>query len=236
MGCGPSKPNRSKERGGGGVGKKTGGGKKAVGAQAGGVLGESQELQTYEPIIYENNEAFIRDPHRLVTQVHFVAQSILESGGNHWGMCLQIGSNESVRVNMDPSEVLGAQAPNHGYRGRLYIRYQECPVTDNQEKIVTIPATPGHSAAEFIDLIINEGNHLYDFTTIGRGCTGWMLDQFILFEQYQLIPSGHNLAEVIAQQWDHGHVTKPDIGVTHGTYMRNTTYGGWAGRGALRRR
>ncbi|CZR55246.1 uncharacterized protein PAC_05133 [Phialocephala subalpina] len=236
MGCGPSKPSKSKKGGGGGGGKKSGGGKKAGGGQAGGVLGESQELQNYDPIRYENNEAVVRDPHRIVTQVHFVAQTVLESGGNHWGICLQTGPCESIRLNMDPSNVLGAQAPNHGYRGRLYIRYRDHAITNNQEKIVTIPANPGHSVAQFIDVIINEGNHLYDLTTRGRGCTGWILDQFILFEHYHLIPGGYNLAKVIGQQWEDGHATKPDIGVTRGTYMRNTTYGGWAGRGALRRR
>ncbi|KAF8863055.1 hypothetical protein BDZ45DRAFT_670672 [Acephala macrosclerotiorum] len=229
MGCGPSSPSKSKKRGEGGRGKKSGGGKKTEGGQASGVLGESRELQNYDPVRYEYGEADVRDPHRIVTHVHFVAQTILQSGGNHWGIYLQTAPNESIRLNMDPSDVLGAKVPDHGYRGRLYIRHRDHAVTRNQEKSVTIPANPGHSVAQFIDVIINEGNHLYDFTTRGRGCTGWILDQFILFEHHHLIPGGYNLEEVIGQQWDRGHVTKPDIGVTRGSYMRHTTYGGWAG-------
>jgi hypothetical protein len=223
MGCGPSKPSRPKEEAGGRSGKRSGGG------QAGGVL----ELQGYEPVRYESDETAIRA--QIVTQVHFVAQTVLQSGGNHWGIYLQTGHNGSVRLNMDPSTVLGAQAPDHGYRGQLKVRYRDHAVTRNQEKMVTIPANPGHSVAQFIDVIINEGNHLYDFTTRGRGCTGWILDQFNLFEHHNLIPGGHNLAEVISQQWERGHAVK-HIGVTRGSYMKNTTYGGWAGKGAFRGR
>ncbi|RFU33367.1 hypothetical protein B7463_g2947, partial [Scytalidium lignicola] len=201
-------------------------------------LSESHELN-YDPVRYENGEAKTgeaktRDPHRIVIQVHFIAQSVLENGGNHWGISLQTGPEEYVRLNMDPSNVLGAQAPDHGYRGRLYIRRDA--VTYKPEKIVTIPANPGHSVFQFIDVITNEGNHLYDFTTRCRGCTGWILEQLMLFEHHHLIPGGYDLANVISQQWEGGRATNLHTGVTRGTYMRNTTYGGWAGRDALRRR
>ncbi|KAH7348448.1 hypothetical protein BKA65DRAFT_361558, partial [Rhexocercosporidium sp. MPI-PUGE-AT-0058] len=93
---------------------------------------------------------------------------------NHWSIYLQTGPKESVRLNMDPSTVLGAPAPNHGYRGRLTAEPRRYAITRNQERTVTIPANPGHSVGQFMDVIIIDGNHLYDFTTRGRGCTGWI--------------------------------------------------------------
>lgn len=73
MGCGPSRPSGAE--GGGRGGKKSGGRKKAGSGQTGGVLGGSHELQNYDPIRYESDQAAIRA--RLVTHVHFVAQTIL---------------------------------------------------------------------------------------------------------------------------------------------------------------
>ena len=61
-------------------------------------------------------------------------------------------------------------------------------ITHNREGLVTIPATAGLPVAHFIDAIIDAGNHEYDFTTEGRGCTGWILDQYHLFLQLGLVP------------------------------------------------
>lgn len=94
-----------------------------------------------------------------------------------------------------------------------------------------IPATRGHPVAHFIDAIINAGNHEYDFTTEGRGCTGWILDQFHLFQQLGLIPPEFDaLKRAIKFEWK-GERPARDWGVTHGYYMRNTRGGGWGKSG-----
>lgn len=137
---------------------------------------DSHELQDYNPVHYQTDSGVIRDPKLTVIDVHFIAQTILLSGGNHWTMYLQTGPDQAVRINMDPSDIFGAQSPGHGYRGEMAIALRNHGITRNRQALVTIPATPGHPVAHFIDAIIRAGNHEYDFTTEGRGCTGWMLD------------------------------------------------------------
>ncbi|KAH7342977.1 hypothetical protein BKA65DRAFT_505300 [Rhexocercosporidium sp. MPI-PUGE-AT-0058] len=212
MGCGMSTP---KKRGGGG----------------GGVVSQAHALQDYNPVRYQPDQRLIRNPHRIVSRIHFVAHTVLQNGGNHWGIYLQTGNAESVSINMDPSELLGAQSPGHGYRGRMDIVSREYALTRNLVGLVTIPANPGHSVAHFIDAIINAGNHQYDFTTEGRGCTGWILDQYRLFLQLALIPPGHDLERAVGQEWrsvqGRRRPTKAHP-VTRGFYMRDTKRG-WAG-------
>lgn len=77
--------------------------------------GSSHELRSYEPVRYLSDRAQARS--LPVQCVHFVAHSVLQNGGNHWTMFLQASPSRSVRINMDPSEVRGAPAPGHGYRG-----------------------------------------------------------------------------------------------------------------------
>src|ERR1700761_7959690 len=142
--------------------------------------GGSHQLQQYNPVRYASDRDHIRDPNRIVTRIHFIAQTVLQSGGNHWTLYLQTGPKQAVRINMNPSDLLGAQISGHGYRGEMEITHRNHDITRYREYVLTVLATPGHSVAEFIDAIIRASNHEYDFTTVGRGCTGWMLDQYHL--------------------------------------------------------
>jgi len=170
----------------------------------------------------------IRNPRRIVSHVHFVAQTVLLNGGNHWGIYLQTGDEESIRINMNPGELLGAPSPGHGYRGQIEIVYEA--TTGHREGDVTIPANPGHPVTHFIDAIIDASNHEYDFTTEGRGCTGWILDQYHLFLRLALIPPGYDLESMVSQEWVGGQAARAHP-VTRGYYMRDTRRGGWAGSG-----
>src|SRR5260370_1444283 len=119
---------------------------------------------------------------------------------------------------MDPGDLLGAQSPGHGYRGQMDIIHRDHAITRNHQAVITHPAVPGHQVAHFIDAIINAGNHEYDFTTQGRGCTGWMLDQYHLFLQRGLIQPGENdMESAINMQWINGRPTA-ERAATHGFY------------------
>ncbi|KAH7419698.1 hypothetical protein BKA64DRAFT_651429 [Cadophora sp. MPI-SDFR-AT-0126] len=196
-------------------------------AGGGGVVSPAHALQDYNPVRYHPDQREIRDPRRIVSHVHFVAQTVLQNGGNHWAIYLQTSPRESVSINMDPSELLGAQSPGHGYRGRMDIIQRNYAITNNRVGLVTIPANPGHPVAHFIDAIINAGNHQYDFTTAGRGCTGWILDQYHLFLQLGLISPGQDMEMAVGQEWVSGRPNKAHP-VTRGFYMRDTRRG-WAG-------
>lgn len=193
-----------------------------------GGAGHSHELQIYEACRYMSDPGQIRNEKRIVIAVHFIAQTILQSGGNRWTMFLQTGPKSSVRINMDPTTLRGARVPGHGYRGEMGIIHRPYGSTRNRHAIVSMPAVRGRSAAHFIDTIINAGNHEYDFTTEGRGCTGWMIDQYRLFLQQGLIQPGFDaIEEAINLQWVEGRPTSTR-GTTRGFYMRETRGGGWS--------
>lgn len=192
--------------------------------------GNSRELRNYDPVRYLSDRAVIRDPNRTVICVHFVAHTLLQNGGNHWTIYLQTSPKDSVRINMEPGELRGAPAPGHGYRGEMQLTHRNHNVTRNRQFYVTIPAFPGHPVAHFIDAIINAGNHEYDFTTEGRGCTGWILDQYRLFSQSALIRPGFDAIEnAINLQWVRGQPTS-EWPATRGFYMREPRGGGWGAR------
>ncbi|KAK3943429.1 hypothetical protein QBC46DRAFT_307500 [Diplogelasinospora grovesii] len=199
-----------------------------------------EPLNVYDPVRYKPGVFEICDPTSLVIKVHFVAESVLQNGGNHWIICLQTPDQAVVRLNMSPTDVRGARVSGHGYRGQIEITYgEDDAMTRNdstQEKhhcLVTVPATPDQTVANFILAIMDAGNHEYDFTTEGRGCTGWIIDQYRLFDQLDLIQPGFDAIETaIALEWVNGRPTDQST-ITRGFYMRDTRGGGW-GRGVGR--
>jgi hypothetical protein len=191
------------------------------------------ERQSYNPIIYASAQA-PAEVDQMVTKVHFVAESVLTSGGNHWTIFFET-SNEfsSVRINICPSDVMGARIPGHGFRGQMILNHQEAPSQDNQH-IVSFIATPKQTVHKFVSAIIDAGNHEYDFTTQGRGCTGWMLDQYDLFVGLGFIQPGPQLLEnAIKKEWQKGEPLR-EWTITRGFYMRDTRGGGWGMAGSLR--
>lgn len=191
---------------------------------AGTVEPNSQELRNYDSVHYLSDVELVRTC--KVILVHFVAQTALVNGGNHWNIWFQIGSKEAVHMNMVPGDLLGAPVVRHGYRGRIDVSHGKYYMAKVREATVTVPATQGHSVGEFIDAIVDAGNHEYDFTAEGRGCTGWILDQFHLFVRLSLIRPGlDGLETAINMQWIDGRPVD-EWPVTRGFYMRDTR-GGW---------
>ncbi|EPE35579.1 hypothetical protein GLAREA_11279 [Glarea lozoyensis ATCC 20868] len=190
----------------------------------------------FNPVTYSPSQELIRSANRVVIAVRFVAQTVLQNGSNHWVIFLQTGQEEAVRINMDPSLTLGAQTPGHGYRGAMTITHRNHAVTRNHELMISIPTGRQHTVAQFIDTIVGARHHEYDFTTEGRGCTGWILDQYHLFLRQGLIPPKFDAIEsAINMEWRQG---KPSGGrqATRGFYMKDTRGGGWSRDGAVARR
>ena len=148
---------------------------------------QSFEMHNIDPLNYVPEDAItkIRHPQRIVTLVHFVAHSVLESGGNHWVIFLETGQ-QYVRLEVVP----GAYPRREGYLARLDIIHNEYRLSRRHHNLVSIPAVTGHSVADFLDAIIAADNHRYEFTREGRGCTGWVRDQLYLFVQMGLLPTG----------------------------------------------
>ncbi|OIW24507.1 hypothetical protein CONLIGDRAFT_99114 [Coniochaeta ligniaria NRRL 30616] len=186
---------------------------------------QSFEMHNIDTLNYvpEDAVARIRDPKRLVTQVHIVACSVLETGGNHWVISLQTttgGEEESaVRLEIRP----GAYPGRDGYIGRLDVIHSSFEMmTRHHHKLVTIPpTTPGHCVAEWLDAIVAAGNHRYEFSREGRGCTGWVRDQFYLFVETGLLPPGweQRVEHALTSAWVDGVLQGP-WPVTQGRYLR----------------
>lgn len=176
------------------------------------------EMYDIDPLNYtpESDKGRIRS--RIVSFVHFVAHSTLESGGNHWDIFLETDEGRSVSFEMTP----GAFPGREGFLGRLDIIHHPNPFPGVCHKAVSIPAQPGSSVANFLDAIVQADNHRYEFTREGRGCTGWVRDQFHLFAQVGLLPSGSEstVEAAITTAWEK-HVSKGLWHVTYGTYLRS---------------
>lgn len=190
-------------------------------------------MHQWDPLSYippEESHA-IHSPDRIVTYVHFVAHAVLQTGGNHWDIFLQTGEDQSVRLEMSP----GAFPGQEGYLGRLDIILLNYALTRNSHKTVTIPAIPGHSVADFLSAIVRADNHRYEFTREGRGCTGWIRDQFYLFVQFGLLLPGweEEFEAAINGAWNRGTLIA-SRSATYGTYLRDRGRGRRSG-GARRR-
>ncbi|KAJ9155573.1 hypothetical protein NKR23_g1754 [Pleurostoma richardsiae] len=185
----------------------------------------NHELSEVNTINFVNDEAWIRRPDLVVTQIHFVAATLLQNGGNHWNMHLQTSKDESVKIDLEPSAWPGPF--QHGYLGRLDISRRSYAITRHRHHCVTVPARPGVAAVSFLKAIVNADNHRYEFTQAGRGCTGWMRDQFFLFVQQGLLQPGYErqIEEAMTQEWNRGRATRP-WPVTQGYYLRDLNAGG----------
>jgi hypothetical protein len=178
----------------------------------------SFEILYLDPLNYvpETKKSDIRN--RIVYFVHFVAYSILESGGNHWNIFLETGKEESVRLEMIPGAFPGAE----GYLGRLDIILHPYAMTRHSQKFLTIPMDRKYSVARFLDVIVQMDNHRYELTREGRGCGGWVRDQFYLFVRAGLLPSmwETQFESMIKMCWEDGTSRGP-WPLTYGTYLRN---------------
>ncbi|KAG5748769.1 hypothetical protein H9Q70_008585 [Fusarium xylarioides] len=181
------------------------------------------EMLNMDPLSYipEPSKDEIRG--HVVTTVHFVAHSVLIKGGNHWDIFLQCGPDKSVRLEMVP----GAFPGRVGFLARLDIILQGYGITRQSNKTVSIPPlSPGLTVGQFLDAIVGADNHRYEFTQEGRGCGGWVRDQFYLFVQCGLIPAGWE-AEIEAAMkvfWIR-NVNKGEWPLTSGTYLKDRSPG-----------
>lgn len=212
MGCGPSSPSKSE------------GGKKPSHTNF--------EMHNLNPLSYTPDSAESQIRSYVVTKVHFVAHSVLRNGGNHWDIFLQCGPDLSVRLEIVP----GAYPGREGYLARLDIIRHPYGMTRVSHKTVSIsPQAPGLTVGEFLDAIVRADNHRYEFTKDGRGCGGWVRDQFYLFVQCGLIPTGWEarIEAAMTVFWNENR-SQGAWPLTYGTYLR-TRNTGRKGKGKQKR-
>ncbi|KAF4334229.1 hypothetical protein FBEOM_11925 [Fusarium beomiforme] len=175
-------------------------------------------MQNLDPLSYTPEASKNEIRSFSVTDVHFVADLVLQDGGNHWVIFLQCGPEASVRLEAVP----GAYPGREGYLARLDIIPHSYGMARHSHKTVTIhPCTPGLTVGQFIDAIVRADNHRYEFTQAGRGCGGWVRDQFYVFIQNGLIPAGYEaqLESAIGTFWKE-NVAQSAWPLTYGTYLK----------------
>ncbi|KAI5863466.1 hypothetical protein GGS23DRAFT_596642 [Durotheca rogersii] len=154
----------------------------------------------------------------IVYAVHFVASTSVSWGSNHWDIFLQTGESEFISLEITARAPLGRE----GYPCRLDILHHSGDVPRRSHKVVAVPAHGWHTVADFLDVIVQAGNHMYEFTREGRGCAGWVHDQFYLFVRADLMAADKSLEfeEAINTWWERNAPRGPSP-VTHGTYRRD---------------
>ncbi|PWY75727.1 hypothetical protein BO83DRAFT_463407 [Aspergillus eucalypticola CBS 122712] len=139
----------------------------------------------FEPLQYvpaRDRETMLDLP---IRGVDVVAHDPLENGGNHWCFYLNVTDTTSVQIDMTPSYNIPGVTNPKGSKGFLIISYLEhaVPISTTAQKVVRIEARPGCEARDFINLILSQKRHQYEFNFAGEGCRFWTTQQIDLFER-----------------------------------------------------
>lgn len=141
--------------------------------------------------------------------VDVVAHDPLDNGGNHWCFHLNVTDTTSVQIDMTPSyNVPGVTNPN-GSKGILIISYLEhaVSISTTAQKAVQMEARPECKARDFVDLLVNQKRHQYEFNAAGEGCRYWATQQIDLFQRSGFLVNPSQVASAknaILTKWPSG--------------------------------
>lgn len=182
--------------------------------------GQEHALSQLNPLNYITSKAQIRSPELVISHVHLIAVTRLQNGGNHWNMVLQTDLGQLVKINVEPGAWPGPFG--RGYLARIDIALRQSGGIGGSHCDVSVPARPGVTVAEFLDVVVDADSHRYEFTQAGRGCTGWIRDQFRLFAQRGLLQPGYEaqVEQALTQEWEGGLALRA-WPVTRGYYLKD---------------
>ncbi|KAJ5179809.1 hypothetical protein N7492_003019 [Penicillium capsulatum] len=104
---------------------------------------------------------------RTVSLLYAVAHETLSEGGNHWCLYLQVGPDESVCIDITPSyNIPGPKIPGESkaYMIMSLVPYLYLP---SAQKAVGLQVRTGIQVQDFVDLLIQENRHRYEFDANG---------------------------------------------------------------------
>lgn len=116
-----------------------------------------------------------------VLWVDAVAHHPLPKGGNHWCFYFRIPEGRSVRVDITPSHSVPSVTKPGGSKANMVISYLLYPISRSASKVVQLDVRAGATVREFVNLIVNQKRHQYEFNSEGQGCRYWTDNQIDLF-------------------------------------------------------
>lgn len=127
--------------------------------------------------------------------VYAVGHSKLDQGGNHWCFYLDVDDNHSVRIDMTPSYAIpGSNIPG-GSKGIMLITLLPYLYSRSSEKVVRLDVPAGVRVHNFVNLLVREKRHQYEFTEDGKGCRYWTDHQITLFQRSGLVVDPSQVTE-----------------------------------------
>ncbi|RAK89154.1 hypothetical protein BO79DRAFT_264452 [Aspergillus costaricaensis CBS 115574] len=139
--------------------------------------------------------------------VNVVAHDPLEGGGNHWCFYLNVTDARSVRIDMTPSYTVPGVTNRSGSKGIMVVSHLSYAVSRSAEKVMQIQSRPGCKARDFINLLVSQKRHQYEFTADGEGCRFWTDQQIDFLQRSGLLVDPTQVAaakNAILTKWPSG--------------------------------
>ncbi|KAE8413115.1 hypothetical protein BDV36DRAFT_300232 [Aspergillus pseudocaelatus] len=124
-----------------------------------------------------------------------VAHEPLPQGGNHWSIYLSTSETVYIRLDMTPSYTIPATVNRGGSKGILIVSRVDGLRLGTATKVVRLDVRGGLKVSDFVDLLVKEKRHLYEFNDAGQGCRFWVYHQIDLFWDVGLVVDGGQVEE-----------------------------------------
>lgn len=116
-----------------------------------------------------------------VLWVNAAAHAPLPKGGNHWCLYLRVPNDHSVRIDIIPSYSVPSVTKPGGSKANMVVSYLRYGLSRSAMKAARLDIRPGTTVRDFIDLLVSQKRHQYEFNSEGQGCRYWTNDQINFF-------------------------------------------------------
>ncbi|KAJ5735631.1 uncharacterized protein N7483_000756 [Penicillium malachiteum] len=130
---------------------------------------------------------------KKVQWMYAVAHEKLAQGGNHWCFYFQIGTNNSVNLDITPSYMVPSTSIPGGSKANMVLSDLTYVLSPATEKSVRLDVASEKTVRDFVDLLLQHSRHKYEFNDQGQGCRYWCYHQLDLLCQSGLLV---NLAQI----------------------------------------
>ena len=106
--------------------------------------------------------------------VNAVAHGRLPQGGNHWCFYIRVGDDSTVCVDITPSYSVPSIVKPGGSKGIMIISLLPHLIPDYATKSMRLDVRPGSRVRDFVNLIVDQKRHQYEFNSECQGCRFWV--------------------------------------------------------------
>ncbi|KAB8259387.1 hypothetical protein BDV32DRAFT_124456 [Aspergillus pseudonomiae] len=149
---------------------------------------------SFNPIQYISTQEKQSIANLSISSLLAVAHEPLPQGGNHWSIYLT-SETGYVRLDMTPSYTVPATVSPGGSKGILIVSRVDDLRLGTASKTVRLDVREGLKVSDFVDLLVREKRHLYEFNNAGQGCRFWVHHQIGLCWDEGLVVNGVQVEE-----------------------------------------